>query len=480
MVLRTIARKGVPDNAAALLLAALAAALAGSVLYSTIPIVSLLAIPCCFYFISHPYQLLLVMVFLIPFNFVFTIGPVPVAMELLKVLAWIPLLIHLHNTGQRFTTSKYNKWLAVWAGILVLSVIRSTSLPYTIKDAVRIGSNLGLCYLVLNLVDSREKVSQVLRVLTVSAFLVACYGFYQFAIQDYGGLFWIVNPRLDTSLAPNRVAFWEWRGRIISVLTSELELAHYFNLCLPVAVALWWTEGGKRVRSKWLWMAGSLLLGLILTFTFGAWLALLATLACFALILEKRVWKPILVGTLIISLLAFLLVAGPLRPFVQDKLLGTGLGSAGFDIVARFDSWLFAMQVWWSHPIFGVGVGNFEKLEYEHEYLPSEWVQTGSTPQNAYVYLLALSGVVGFLSMLAILVGSVRSNLSLKRNPQFGLIALALAFALTTVLFASLTDDGPLFGPHAAYLVWFFIGLSEALRNLASQDRDLSSQSPKC
>jgi O-antigen ligase len=165
---------------------------------------------------------------------------------------------------------------------------------------------------------------------------------------------------------------------------------------------------------------------------------------------------------------------------VQDKLLGTGLGSAGFDIVARFDSWLFAMQVWWSHPIFGVGVGNFEKLEYEHEYLPSEWVQTGSTPQNAYVYLLALSGVVGFLSMLAILVGSVRSNLSLKRNPQFGLIALALAFALTTVLFASLTDDGPLFGPHAAYLVWFFIGLSEALRNLASQDRDLSSQSPKC
>lgn len=407
------------------------------------------------------------MVFLIPFNFVFRIGPVPVAMELLKVALWIPFLVHLSTNRQRFRTSKYNKWLAIWAGILILSIIRSNNLPYTIKDSVRLGSNLGLCYLVLNLVDTRNKVLQILRVLTFSAFLVACYGFYQFVIQDYGALFWIVNPRLDTSLAPNRVAFWEWRGRIISVLTSELELAHYFNLCLPVAVVLWLTEGRKRLGSKWLWMAASILMGLVLTFTFGAWLALLAALASFALLLEKkRIWKPILIGALIISLVVFLLVAGPLRPFVQDKLLGTNLGSAGFDIVARFDSWLFAAQVWWSHPLLGVGVGNFEKLEYEHEYLPSDWVQTGSTPQNAYVYLLAMSGIIGLLSMLAILLGCIRTNLSLRRNPQLGLIALALAFGLTTVLFASLTDDGPIFGPHAAYLVWLFIGLSEALRNL--------------
>ena len=465
----TIARGNAADKAIALSLAGFGAILAGSIFYSPVPIVLLIAVPCCFYFLFRPYHLLLAMVFLIPFNFVFRIGPVPVAMELLKVVAWVPFLIHLHNSGQRFKTSKYNKWFAIWVAILALSIIRSNNLPYTIKESVRFGSNLGLCYLVLNLVDSQEKVLQVLRVLTISAFLVACYGFYQFAIQDYGALFWIVNPRLDTSLAPNRVAFWEWRGRIISVLTSELELAHYFNLCLPVAVALWLMEGRKRLGSRWFLIAASILLGLLLTFTFGAWLALLAALASFALLFEKRrIWKPVLVGALIISSVAFLLVFGPLRPFVRDKLLGTSLGSAGFDIVARFDSWLFAGQVWWSHPILGIGVGNFEKLEYEHEYLPSEWVQTGSTPQNAYVYLLALSGIVGLTSILAILLGAIRSDLSLRRNPQLRLIALAIAFGLTTVLFASLTDDGPLFGAHAAYLVWLFVGLSEALRNLVS------------
>jgi putative inorganic carbon (hco3(-)) transporter len=455
----------------ALAVALVAALLAASLFYTPLPLVILLVVPASFYFISRPYELLLVMVFLIPFNFVFTIASIPVAVELLKVFAWIPFLVHLHQNRQRFESSKHNKWFAVWGVILVLSLVRSNNLAYTIKEAVRLASNFGLVYLVVNLIDSSEKFFQVLRVLTFSAFLVACYGFYQFAIQDYGALFWLVNPRIDTSLAPNRVAFWEWRGRIISVLTSELELAHYFNLCLPISLALWITEGRKRLSSKWLWMALSILVGLVLTFTFGAWLALLATLGCFLLLLERRrVWKPLLVGALILSFIVFLLVAGPLRPFVEDKVLGTNLGSAGFDIVARFDSWLFAMQVWWSHPFLGVGIGNFEKLEYEHEYLHSEWVQIGSTPQNAYVYLLALSGIVGLWSILAILMGTIRTNLRMRNRAKMGAIALSLAFALTTTVFASLTDDGPLFGPHAAYLFWLFIGLSETARNLVNHD----------
>jgi O-antigen ligase len=411
--------------------------------------------------------LLLAMVFLIPFNFVFTIGSIPVAMELLKVVAWIPFLIHLRNTGQRFRTTKYDKWLAVWAGILVLSIIRSNNLPYTIKESVRLASNFGLCYLVLNLVDSREKVFQVLRVLTFSTFLVACYGFYQFAIQDYGALFWLVNPRVETILAPNRVAFSPWRNRIISVLTSELELAHYFNLCMPIGIALWFTEGRRHLGSKWLWMAVAMVAGLLLTFTFGAWLALLATVVSFGLLFEKRrVWKPLLVGSFVFSLLTFLLVGGPLRPFVEDRVMGTGFGSLAFDAVGRLDSWSFALQVWLSHPFLGVGVGSFEKLEYAHEYIHSEWVQIGSTPQNAYVYLLAMSGIVGLFAMLAVLLESIRSNLKMRNVPELGIVATALAFGVTTILFASLTDDGPLFSPHAAYLLWFLIGLGEALRLL--------------
>ena len=191
----------------ALAIGLLAAGLAASLLYSPAPIVLVAGAAASLYFLSRPYELLLVMVFLIPFNFVFRVGPIPVAAELLKVLAWIPFLFYLRGRGLQFKTSKYNKWFAVVGGLLLLSIFRAHDLPFTLKESVRLGSNIGLCYLVLNLVDSREKVLQVFRVLTVSTFFVACYGFYQFAIKDFGALFWIVNPRLETSLSPGRFTF---------------------------------------------------------------------------------------------------------------------------------------------------------------------------------------------------------------------------------------------------------------------------------
>jgi O-antigen ligase len=456
------------DNVPALAIAALGAIAAASLFYTPLPFVLLLAIPASLYFASRPYELLLVMIFLIPFNFIFSIGPIPVAAELLKVVAWIPFVIHGDN-GSPFKTSKYNKWFGVWAGIILLSIFRSNDLPFTVKESVRLASNLGLVYLVLNLVDTREKVLQVLRVLSVSTFLVACYGFYQWAIQGYGPLFWIVNARdaVDSSLAPGHNVFWDWRDRIISTLTSEMELGHYFNLCLPIAVALWLTEGRQRVGSRWLLISLAMLAGLVLTFTFGAWLALAAAIFLFALLVDKkRNWKIILAGVLVLSLAASVLVFGPLRPFVEAKVLGSGMASLAWDIMTRLDAWVFALQVWWSHPLIGVGVGSYQALEYAHEYVHSPWAPNGSTPHQTYLYLLAQSGILGLGSMLIILLGTIRMNLNLRAHPEWGMIALALAFAVTVNMFGWFADD-TFFGAHEGYLVWLLVGLSESVRNLS-------------
>src|SRR5262249_56330497 len=289
-------------------------------------------------FWERPYPLLLLMVFLIPFNFVFTVGPVPVAAELLKLFAWVPYVLTM-RARERFTVSKYTKWFVVWAAIVAISFFRSNDLPYTFKESVRLLSNIGLVYLAINLVDTREKMLQVFRVLAFSTFLVACYGFYQWTIHDYGALFWIVNPRLNTNLAHYRDTFWPWRNRIISVLTSELELGHYFNMCLPIGVVLWLTEGRKRFASKWLIVVLAILAGLLLTFTFGAWMALAATMCVFVLLLDrKRRWK-LLAGLLIVSIASTLLIVGPLHPFFEAKLSGAQIGSFTWDVFTRLKAW---------------------------------------------------------------------------------------------------------------------------------------------
>jgi putative inorganic carbon (HCO3(-)) transporter len=447
-----------------LLIALLGVLLAASLFYTPLPLVLVVGIPASFYFISRPYELLLLMAFLIPFNFVFKIGPIPVAVELLKVAAWIPFLVHLRARREPLKTSKYNWCFAALAALLLLSIFRSTDLPFTVKESIRLGSNIGLCYLVLNLVDSREKVFQIFRILAVSGFLVACYGFYQFAIKDFGALFWIVNPRIDTTLAHGRDTFWPWRDRITSVFRSEMELADYFNLCLPVGVVLWLTEGRKRIGSRWLLMTVAMLSGLLLTFTFGAWLSLVATAGLFALLLNKRGrWKIILAGALALTLFAVAFTVGPLRPLIEDRV-----GQMAFDVVTRLDGWGLAWNAFKSHPVLGIGYGNFPSLTLGTlEWITQDWVPSGSSPHNFYFYLLSELGLVGLVSMVLIFGSTVRANLQLRNTRALGYIGLALAFALMTAFIDGFSDDSALYGAHAGYLLWLFIGMSEAVCNLS-------------
>ena len=469
MQITTAGRGFFEDSSVALLIATLSALLAASLLYTPAPLVLLVGIPLCFYFITRPYELLLFMVFLIPFNFVFTVGPVPVAAELLKVFAWIPFLYCRSAGRQRLKTSKYNWCFAVLAGLLFLSVFRANDLPFTIKESVRLGSNIGLCYLVVNLVDSREKVFQIFRVLALSTFVVAGYGFYQFAVQDYGPLFWMVNPRLDTSLSHGRDTFWEWRNRITSVLTSEMELGHYFNLCLPIGVVLWLTEGRQRLASAWLVFVVAMFGGLLLTFTFAAWLSLAITTGLFVLFLaRKRRGKIVLAGGLAMSVAACVALLSPLRSFLEGKIFETAIGSLAWDVFTRWQSWQLALQAWWSHPWFGVGYGGFPRLTVGNvEWLSQDWVSSGTSPHNIYLYLLSELGLIGLAAVLFVFLRSIRTNLRQVGAPRLRYAAFGLAFALTTAMVGGCSDDSVLYGPHGSYLVWLLIGMSEAVSNLS-------------
>jgi O-antigen ligase len=280
----------------------------------------------------------------------------------------------------------------------------------------------------------------------------------------------MVNPRLHTSLAHYRDDFWPWRNRIISVLTSEMELGHYFNLCIPVGIVLWLVEGRRRLGSKWLPFTIAMLAGLVLTFTFGAWLALAATFVLFALIFagEKR-WKLMVAGTAILALLVALVAYGPLRPIVEAKATGTEIGSLAWDVGTRLMSWKLAVQTWRAHPLLGVGIGNYEFTSAGYDFVLGPQSQ-GSSPHETYLYLLASIGLVGTISVIAILLSTIRSNLRGNSvDSDITLLRFGLAFALATNMIGWFADDSGFYGPHAGYLLWLYVGLSEVIARFVSQ-----------
>jgi O-antigen ligase len=89
------------------------------------------------------------------------------------------------------------------------------------------------------------------------------------------------------------------------------------------------------------------------------------------------------------------------------------------------------------------------------------------------LYILAEAGIVGLVSILAILLATIRRNLRLRNHPEYGIASFGLAFALTANLIGWFSDDSGFFGPHTGYLVWLLIGLCEALQRLAARPREI-------
>jgi O-antigen ligase len=85
------------------------------------------------------------------------------------------------------------------------------------------------------------------------------------------------------------------------------------------------------------------------------------------------------------------------------------------------------------------------------------------------LYLLAESGLIGFISIMAVLIGTIRNNLRLRHSPQFALLSLAFGFSVAVNLVGGFSDDSPFVGPHTSYLLWLVVGMSEALFNLSSK-----------
>ena len=188
-----------------------------------------------------------------------------------------------------------------------------------------------------------------------------------------------------------------------SVLTSEMELGHYFNLCLPIGIFLWATAGRKRVLSKWLLMSVAMLAGLLLTFTFASWLALAVTAGLFALFFDKkRRWNIIFGGALVFLFLATVLNTAPFRPLIADKA-----GQIAWDAATRLDSWTLALMAFRSHPVVGIGYGNFPSMTVGTlQWLPGDLAPEGSSPHDVYLYILSELGLLGLAAMVFIFLST--------------------------------------------------------------------------
>ena len=167
-------------------------------------------------------------------------------------------------------------------------------------------------------------------------------------------------------------------GRIqyVGIFSDPNDLAMLFIIAIPMVLFMAGRGGALGFRRLFWWgVAATLLYGVYLTDSRGAFLAVMAM---------GGVWLWLRRGLLVAGTLGALGMAGLMMLPTRMQELDAGESSA----YGRIETWYDGIQMFIANPLLGVGVGNFTS-------------HTLLTAHNSFVLVLAETGIIGYTIWLA-------------------------------------------------------------------------------
>ncbi|MFI3253920.1 MAG: O-antigen ligase family protein [Eubacteriales bacterium] len=249
------------------------------------------------------------------------------------------LLTLIRNQEKKLHFASMNRYILLY-GVLYLalsfvSVTPSSSVPVGLLSCVLI----IFAVVLQNAIHSKDGVFVLMASLSLMAALVALYGMYQYIFRTgYQSAAWVDSEMFDS------ISF-----RVASSLDNPNMLGQYFILMIPLTGALLLSAKNWETRLVWFTAAALQCICMLLTFSRGAWLGLLAAGMIFFILLNPKLtyWIPV-------ALIA-------LYMFLPASVIGrfTSIGDISDDSTSyRVYIWMgvFAMlkDYWFS----GVGAGD--------------------------------------------------------------------------------------------------------------------------
>ena len=266
--------------------------------------------------------------------------------------------------------------------------------------------------------------------------LVAAVGIYQYLVGAEMPGKW-----LDDAEVAVRTRAW-------SIMGSPNVFGSLMMFAAFVAGGHWLAEKNRLRKWVFLLAAGVFGAAMIVSFSRGAWLALLAAAVLLALWVDRR----LIIAIVVVSLLAMVLVPGVqyrLAYMFSPDYLYSSL-QAG-----RLDRWYTALEYWEADPILGLGLGRFGSgvaIKYFSE--------AAYSVDNYFVKIAAQMGLFGFFAFGYLVISAlrrVRYNISRVARSSDRLLALGLLAGLMGVIFHAFVENLLDFPAMGVYF-WFFLG----------------------
>ena len=303
------------------------------------------------------------------------------------------------------------------------------------------GRYILIYYLVINNLNTLEQMKRLIWSIMASAVIVTCYGFYQYVHGvDISAFQWVDGDQ-----------FPELKVRIFSTLQNPNLLAGFLVVVMSLAVGIGLHT--ENIQGKVLLFVLVAVLGicLVLTYSRGAWLSVVAVTAlCGRLYNRKVLWV-----FLVIPVLALFCHDG-----VMERLLSI-FNPTDTSSTLRIALWESTIAMILDKPLLGIGWGSYWLVYPDYDFFLNNPAATIVHAHNMYLHIAAEIGIPGLMVFLAIIYGHTRKAIQVLAQTQNAWVAGVMLGTVAAVLGLAVNGftDYIMFNVQMSMLFWLLNAL---------------------
>ncbi len=410
---------------------------------------SLLALVLIFTVMESPEFSLSLSVILLPFTEFFSIGTI--LLFVILALGSASFFLKLIFKKRHFFSDPLDLFILFGMVIFLFGGIFSFGGQESLLSGLLYCVFLLGYFLASNLLSSERALFRIARLTVCTAVPVSLYGIFEYFTGR------AVNDWLD------RTVFPEIEGRIVSTFSNSNILSVYLLLAAGLSLALIPLAKRAGGRLAALFSFAAIGTALVLTYSRGAWLAILLAFLLFLLLYNRR--APVLIPLfgialpLVIHILPETILHRFSSALVPIFRLGTPDSSASY----RISVYRGVFSALSEHFMGGIGVGGSAFTAVYPDYAlagAEEAVHSHSLYLQAFLET-GISGLVFLIGIAVLLFLSVISHRANGQNTTARILHVGAFTSLSAVLIAGLSDH-VFYSPRIFLLFFLIVGASVA------------------
>lgn len=387
----------------------------------------------------------MLMIFILPF--------VP-TMLLVALTAWtmFSFALKLIRGKRTLKFESFDVAVIIFMAILALGGIVSVSVMSSLKSVLVFLCFMSGYFLVVNLINTVERIERCVNAMLLSSLAVALYGIVQYVTGSADSMW------QDTSM------FSDISGRVVSTFTNPNVLAEYLIMMLPIAGAMVITSAKKAKRAFYPITFTILGICLIFTWSRGAWLGFIIAAILFLLMWSKKFMVVGMCGIAALPLMPLILPSNIVSRFASIGNLSDSSTSY------RVSIWRGVVKLLDNYALSGIGVGSgaFTSVYPLYSY---EGIEFALHSHSLFFQITVELGIIGLIALAVLMMLFARNTFSFfvrKDNlflyspddgKRFGFLSAAGMCGIFGVLLQGITDY--VWYDYRVFLMfWLMIGIT--------------------